>query len=59
MARLIVAHPRAVPLDAVLPVLMAALPLRRDYLEYAPVVEVLMLLLREEPTKVGSVGWSG
>ncbi|KAI7861966.1 armadillo-type protein [Spinellus fusiger] len=46
VARLIVAHPEAVPLDHVLPVFLGALPLKADYAENVPVFECLFHLFR-------------
>ncbi|KAI9302006.1 armadillo-type protein [Cunninghamella echinulata] len=46
VARLILAHPEAVPLDQVLPVLTSALPLKADYAENEPVFNCLFQLFR-------------
>ncbi|KAI9245388.1 armadillo-type protein [Phascolomyces articulosus] len=46
VARLIIAHPNAVPLDQVLPVFLNALPLKSDYAENEPVFECLFHLFR-------------
>jgi hypothetical protein len=48
--------PSAVPLDQVLPVLMAALPLKKDYAEYDPVFECLRVLVEaRHPVVLGSM----
>ncbi|KAI8137212.1 armadillo-type protein [Fennellomyces sp. T-0311] len=44
VARLILAHPNAVPLDQVLPIFTSALPLKADYEENEPVFECLFNL---------------
>ncbi|KAG0800838.1 hypothetical protein G6F22_001835 [Rhizopus arrhizus] len=44
VARLIIAHPEAVPLDQVLPVFINALPLKTDYEENEPVFECIFKL---------------
>ncbi|ORX55218.1 ARM repeat-containing protein [Hesseltinella vesiculosa] len=46
VARLILAHPDAVPLDQVLPVMTSALPLKVDFAENEPVFECLFQLFR-------------
>ncbi|KAF7724391.1 hypothetical protein EC973_001116 [Apophysomyces ossiformis] len=46
VARLILAHPEAVPLDQVLPVFANALPLKADFAENEPVFECLFQLFR-------------
>ncbi|KAJ7890594.1 armadillo-type protein [Mycena olivaceomarginata] len=46
VARLIVRNVAAVPLDQVLPVLIAALPLRHDLLENRPIFRALFFLFR-------------
>ena len=46
VARLILAHPNAVPLDQVLPVFLNALPLKSDFAENEPVFESLFYLFR-------------
>ncbi|KAI8150043.1 armadillo-type protein [Fennellomyces sp. T-0311] len=46
VARLILAHPNAFPLDQVLPVFLNALPLKSDYAENEPVFECLFSLFR-------------
>ncbi|KAG0766238.1 hypothetical protein G6F33_004240 [Rhizopus arrhizus] len=44
VARMIIAHPEAVPFDQVLPVFVNALPLKADYEENEPVFECLFKL---------------
>ncbi|ORE08465.1 ARM repeat-containing protein [Rhizopus microsporus var. microsporus] len=44
VARMIIAHPEAVPLDQVLPVFINALPLKADYEENQPVFECIFKL---------------
>jgi hypothetical protein len=46
VARLILAHPDAMPLDQVLPVLTGALPLKADFAENEPVFDCLFQLFR-------------
>ncbi|KAL0079053.1 armadillo-type protein [Phycomyces blakesleeanus] len=46
VARLILAHPDALPLDQVLPVFLGALPLKADFAENEPVFECLFSLFR-------------
>ncbi|KAI7902067.1 armadillo-type protein [Cokeromyces recurvatus] len=46
VARLILAHPNAVPFDQVLPVFMAVLPLKADFAENEPVFNCLFSLFR-------------
>ncbi|KAG0344463.1 hypothetical protein BG004_004468 [Podila humilis] len=48
VARLIMAHPEAVPLEQVLPVFVGALPLKQDYAENEPVFKVLLSLIRSQ-----------
>ncbi|KAI5118112.1 hypothetical protein M0805_003466 [Coniferiporia weirii] len=49
VSRLVVRNTAAVPLDAVLPVLVSALPLRNDFLENRPVFRALFYLFRTQP----------
>ncbi|KAI6167404.1 ARM repeat-containing protein [Pisolithus thermaeus] len=53
VSRLIVRNTAAVPLDQVLPVLIAALPLKNDYLENRPVFRALFHLFRSNPQSLG------
>ncbi|CAO3652130.1 unnamed protein product [Cunninghamella blakesleeana] len=46
VARLILAHPEAVPLDQVLPVFTSALPLKADFAENEPVFNCIFQLFR-------------
>lgn len=46
VARLILAHPDAMPLDQVLPVFVGALPLKADFAENEPVFNCLFQLFR-------------
>ncbi|KAF9432023.1 hypothetical protein BGZ76_011403, partial [Entomortierella beljakovae] len=48
VARMIMKHPNAVPLDQVLPVFLQALPLKRDYEENEPVYNLLFSLIRSQ-----------
>ncbi|KAF9345873.1 hypothetical protein BGX26_002644 [Mortierella sp. AD094] len=48
VARMIMKHPNAVPVDQVLPVFMQALPLKRDYEENEPVYKLLFSLIRSQ-----------
>jgi len=48
VSRMIIAHPDAVPLDQVLPVLTSALPVKRDYEENEPVFQCLFTLFRSQ-----------
>ncbi|KAF9423604.1 hypothetical protein BGZ94_008252 [Podila epigama] len=48
VARMIMAHPNAVPLDQVLPVFVGALPLKRDFAENEAVFQVLFSLIRSQ-----------
>ncbi|KAF9432577.1 hypothetical protein BGZ76_010601 [Entomortierella beljakovae] len=52
VARMIMKHPNAVPLDQVLPVLLEALPLKRDFEENEPVYTMLFSLIRVQNTWV-------
>lgn len=45
-ARLVSAKPDALPLDQVLPVIFSCLPLRKDFAEWAPVLQALMSLVQ-------------
>ncbi|KAI6149260.1 ARM repeat-containing protein [Pisolithus tinctorius] len=53
VSRMIVRNTAAVPLDQVLPVLIAALPLKNDYLENRPVFRALFHLFRANPQSLG------
>ncbi|KAH7885809.1 ARM repeat-containing protein [Phlebopus sp. FC_14] len=53
VARLIVRNTAAVPLEQVLPILIAALPLKNDYLENRPVFRALFYLFRSSPQVLG------
>ncbi|KIK94994.1 hypothetical protein PAXRUDRAFT_827438 [Paxillus rubicundulus Ve08.2h10] len=53
VARLIVRNTAAVPLDQVLPVFVAALPLKEDYVENRPVFRALFHLFRTTPQTLG------
>jgi hypothetical protein len=48
VSRMILANATAVPLDQVLPVLFEALPLKRDYLEYEAVFELIFELYQQQ-----------
>ena len=50
---MVVAFPGGVPLAHVLPVMMAALPLREDYEEALPVLACLAYLHHHAPASVG------
>lgn len=52
VSRMIVRNTSAVPLDQVLPVLFAALPLKNDYLENRPVFQAIFHLFRSSPTVI-------
>lgn len=54
VARLILAHPNAVPLDQVLPVFFTALPLKADFAENEPVFACLFQLFQSNNALVGS-----
>lgn len=54
VARMIIAHPEAVPLDQVLPVFINALPLKADYEENQPVFECIFKLFGANNTYVSS-----
>lgn len=53
VARLIFRNYTAVPLDQVLPVFVAALPLKEDYVENRPVFRALFHLFRTAPQTLG------
>ena len=53
VARLIYRNYAAVPLDQVLPVFVAALPLKEDYVENRPVFRALFHLFRTVPQTLG------
>lgn len=53
VARLIYRNYSAVPLDQVLPVFVAALPLKEDYVENRPVFRALFHLFRTAPQMLG------
>ncbi|KIJ20624.1 phosphatidylinositol 3-kinase [Paxillus involutus ATCC 200175] len=53
VARLITRNTAAVPLDQVLPVFVAALPLKEDYVENRPVFRALFHLFRTTPQTLG------
>lgn len=53
VARLIYRNYTAVPLDQVLPVFVAALPLKTDYVENRPVFRALFHLFRTAPQTLG------
>jgi hypothetical protein len=46
VCRLILAHPNAVPIEEVIPVLLQHLPLKTDYAENEPVYQCLIQLIR-------------
>ncbi|KAG0199275.1 hypothetical protein BGX28_007434 [Mortierella sp. GBA30] len=48
VARMILKHPNAVPLDQVLPVFVAALPLKADFEENDPVYKLVFSLIRSQ-----------
>jgi hypothetical protein len=48
VARLIMAHPNAIPLEQVLPVFVGALPLKKDYEENEPVFKLLFSLIHSQ-----------
>ncbi|KAF9426934.1 hypothetical protein BGZ94_005786 [Podila epigama] len=48
VARMIMAHPTAVPLDQVLPVFVQALPLKRDFEENETVFKLIFSLIRSQ-----------
>ncbi|KAF9168888.1 hypothetical protein BGX20_011086, partial [Mortierella sp. AD010] len=48
VARMIMKHPNAVPVEQVLPVFIQALPLKRDYEENEPVFKLLFSLIRSQ-----------
>ncbi|KAF9109142.1 hypothetical protein BGX27_007951 [Mortierella sp. AM989] len=48
VARMIMKHPNAVPVEQVLPVFIQALPLKRDYEENEPVYKLLFSLIRSQ-----------
>jgi importin-4 len=50
VSRLIIKNVSAVPLDQVLPVIMASLPLRNDFLENRPVFRAIFHLFKVQPT---------
>jgi len=54
VARLIYRNYAAVPLDQVLPVFVAALPLKEDFLENRPVFRALFHLFRTAPQTLGA-----
>ncbi|KAF9109703.1 hypothetical protein BGX27_007294 [Mortierella sp. AM989] len=54
VARMIMKHPDAVPLDQVLPVFVQALPLKRDFEENEPVYTLLFSLIRAQNVWVGN-----
>ncbi|KAF9397952.1 hypothetical protein BGX21_008330 [Mortierella sp. AD011] len=54
VARMIMKHPDAVPLDQVLPVFVQALPLKCDFEENAPVYTLLLSLIRAQNVWVGN-----
>ncbi|KAF9916975.1 hypothetical protein BX616_002266, partial [Lobosporangium transversale] len=54
VARMIMRHPEAVPLDQVLPVFVQALPLKRDFEENEPVYQLLFSLIRTQNSWVGN-----
>jgi hypothetical protein len=54
VARMIIAHPEAVPLDQVLPVFINALPLKADYEENQPVFECIFKLFGANNAYVSS-----
>ena len=54
LARLVNARPEAVPLDSVLPLLIAQLPLKTDFRENEPVYKLLCRLYRERPAYMAS-----
>ncbi|KAI9598658.1 armadillo-type protein [Syncephalis fuscata] len=54
IARLIIAHPNAIQLEEVLPVLVQHLPLRTDYAENEPVYRCLIQLIRSSHPAIAS-----
>ncbi|KAG0244690.1 armadillo-type protein [Mortierella sp. GBAus27b] len=54
VARMIMKHPNAVPLDQVLPVFVQALPLKRDFEENETVYRLLFQLIRSQNEWVGN-----
>jgi hypothetical protein len=54
VARMISKNTAAVPLDQVLPVLVGALPLKKDYAEYEPVFECLLGLAQSAHPLLGA-----
>ena len=52
IGRIILATPHLVPLAHVLPVFITGLPLVKDFLEYAPVVEALLMVVRDNLAEV-------
>lgn len=48
--------PQLVPFGDVLPIFMSGLPLVKDFLEYAPVVEALITIVRDNLTEV-NLSW--
>jgi hypothetical protein len=54
VARMIMKHPNAVPLDQVLPVFVQALPLKRDFEENETVYRLLFQLIRSQNAWVGN-----
>ena len=53
VSRLIVRNTASIPLDQVLPVLIAALPLKNDHLENRPVFQAIFHLFRTSPQTLG------
>ncbi|KAL4066077.1 ARM repeat-containing protein [Scleroderma citrinum] len=53
VSRMIVRNTTAVPLDQVLPILIAALPLKNDHLENRPVFRAIFHLFRTNPQSLG------
>ncbi|KAG0362610.1 hypothetical protein BGZ54_008572 [Gamsiella multidivaricata] len=52
VARMIMKHPNAVPIEQILPVFVQALPLKRDYEENEPVYKLLFSLIQSQNTWV-------
>lgn len=52
VARIICTTPQLVPLEHVLPVLITGLPLVKDYLEYTPVLQALLMIVRDNLAEV-------
>jgi hypothetical protein len=53
VSRMILKHPNAVPLDQVLPVLLRALPLKKDFVENKPVFDCIYSLFKSNNPVLG------